>query len=175
MWQRPPRAGEVIGDNQAWPAASCDGLSTSSVSFGTEYEVVESYEVGEQCCDLFFDQALLDASHGRDMLTFKYSSFGLHQVRRHLIAVPRVEVIDTSTIMANLQVWASQLRAPSPATSSMMSMDRLDRVWPLDKACSNGLGGRECTHGRRAAFQARGQKATAGPRDFLAAPRPVGT
>ena len=117
------------------------------MSFGTGYEVVESYEVGEQCCDLFFDQALLDASHGRDMLTFKYSSFGLHQVRRHLIAVPRVEVIDTSTIMANLQVWASQLRAPSPATSSMMSMDRLDRVWPLDKACSNGLGGRECSHG----------------------------
>ena len=74
-------------------------------------------------------------------------SFSFHQVRRHLIAVPRVEVIDTSTIMANLQVWASQLRAPSPATSSMMSMDRLDRVWPLDKACSNGLGGRECTHG----------------------------
>ena len=85
----------------------------------------ESYEVGEQCCDLFFDQALLDASHGRDMLTFKYSSFGVHQVRRHRIAVPRVEVIDTSTIMANLQVWAPQLRAISPATSSMMSMDRL--------------------------------------------------
>ena len=143
------RAGEVAGDNQAWLAASCDDSSTSSASFGTGYEVVESYEVESngQCCDVLFDQALLDASDGRDLSTVKYCSFGLHQVRRHLIAVPRVEVIDTSTIMANLQVWASQLRAPSPATSSMMSMDRLDRVWPLDKACSNGLGGRECTHG----------------------------
>ena len=119
--------------------------------------------------------ALLDASYDQDMSTVKYYGFGVQQVRRHLIAAPRVEVIDTSTIMANLQVWASQLRAPSPATSSMMSMDRLDRVWPLDKACSNGLGGRECTHGWRAAFEARGRKTTAGPRDFLAAPRPVGT
>ena len=96
-------------------------------------------------CDLLVDHALLDASYDRDMSTVTYYGFGVQQVRRHLIAAPRVEVLDTSTIMANLQVWASQLRAPAPATSSMMSMDRLDRVWPLDKACSNGLGGRECS------------------------------
>ena len=104
-----------------------------------------------QCCDLLFDQALLDASDGRDLSTVKSCSFGLHQVRRHLIAAPRVEGLDTTTIMANLLVWASQQRAPAPATSSMMSMDRLGQVWALAMHCSNGLGGRECSHGRRAA------------------------
>ena len=71
-------------------------------------------------CDLLVDHALLDASDDQEMSTVKYYGFGVQQVRRHLIAAPRVEVIDTSTIMANLQVWASQLQAPASCAGDII-------------------------------------------------------
>jgi len=63
-------------------------------------------------CDLLIetsDHALLDTADYQDMYTVKYYGFGLQQARRYIIAMPRVEGLNTTTSMANLLVWASTL------------------------------------------------------------------